>query len=304
MATSLHEQTGLRIWRNDKNGFTVCRLHFTADPRKRSSEWLEASKRGLSVAKWRQEFDIDYSAHMGEKAFPEILSKRQDIVQKEGPYADGLWPTNIPMWGGFDYGARNPSSFHVYTVIDGVTWAIWELYGPCKNLPQFVNEMLACPYWPQIKYILHDPDMGNLKNRNSSTGDMETIRSQFERAGITKWVAGRNDENSWLTTMAKHWCGSEVTFKILETCPRMIEEFEEATYVTMSDRQLETQNYREALVDRKNHALDDCKYFMNSGLTNFKPRILKLPSLVAGYGWGGDGQHTSVRERELLIGAR
>jgi hypothetical protein len=47
----------------------------------------------------------------------------------------------------------------------------------------------------------------------------------------------------------------------------------------MSDRQLETQNYREAMVDRKNHAMDDCKYFMNSG-ASLKTRKVTLPVLV------------------------
>jgi len=294
----LHESEGLRIWTNDKNGFTIARLHFTADPRKRSEDWIAASKRGMSAAQWEQEFNINYSAHQGERAFPEIVSRRSEIVFREGPYLDGKWPLDIPMWGGFDYGAKNPSSFHVYTVVDGVTWAIWELYEPCRNIITFSQTLKACPYWPQIRYIVCDPDIGSLKQR-AMNGDVTSVRAQFEALGITKWVPGVTDEQGWLSLMAKHWCGPEITFRILETCPHMLDEFEQATYITMSDRQLETQNYREALIDRKNHALDDCKYFMNSGAAKSKPRTLKLPSLVAGYGWGGTGS-TQMRPRELV----
>lgn len=281
--THIHEQQGLRIWKNAKNGFVVCRLHFTADPRKRGEGWLAASRQGISPAQWEQEFNINYAARQGQRAFPEIVSRRYEIVHREGPYIDGRWSS--PMWAGFDYGAKNPSSFHVYTVVDGVTWCIWELYEPCKNLFTFVEALKACPFWSQLRYIAHDPDIGNLHSRNTVSGDVESVATQFVRLGVTRLLRGNNDEAAWLSTMAKHWCGPEITFKILDCCPHMIDEFEQATYVTMNDRQLETQNYREALVDRHNHSLDDCKYFMNSGAEKSRVTPIKLPSLVAGYGW-------------------
>lgn len=246
----------------------------------------------MSAAQWAQEFNIDYQAHQGEKAFPEIINRRGEIVFREGPYIDNEFPLDLPMWGGFDYGARNPSSFHVYTVVDGVTWCIWEMYEPCKNLISFATAMKLCPYWKQIRYIVHDPDIGNLKSRNDA-GDTTSIRAQFENQGITRWIQGRTDEAAWLSIMAKHWCSPEITFKILETCPNMITEFEQATYITMNDRQLESQNYREALIDKRNHALDDCKYFMNSGaIGRARQKPLNIPSLVAGYGWGGTPQRS------------
>ena len=297
----IHEQTGLRIWQNARNGFVVCRLHFTADPRKRSEDWIAASRRGMSAAKWEQEFNINYSAQQGEKAFPEIISRRSEIVTREGPYVEGLWPTDIPMWGGLDYGVKNPSSFHVYTVVDGVTYAIWELYGPCRNLVDFANSLKACPYWNQIRYIVHDPSMKERRS-HTSDGDVTSVRSHLEGLGITKLVMGNQDEVGWLSQMSKHWSGPDITFKILECCPMMLDEFESATYITMTDRQLETQNYREALVDRHNHSLDDCKYFMNSGAARTRSKPLKMPSLVAGYGWtGGGGIGRTSRYGELGI---
>ncbi len=299
MPKILHEQTGLRIWTNDRNGFTVARLHFTADPRKRSEDWITASKRGMSPAQWQQEFDINYAAHQGERAFPEIINKRDQIVSREGPYIDNIFPQDLHMWGGFDYGAKNPSAFYVYTVVDGITWCIWEMYEPCKNLIDFAARMRQCPYWNQIRYIVHDPDMGNLKSRRDD-GDVTSVRAQFEAQGITKWVPGVTDEAAWLSTMAKHWCGTEITFKILESCPNLIDEFEHATYITMSDRQLESQNYREALIDKHNHALDACKYFMNSGAARVRPRSTKTSiSLVAAYGWGGGAQQRAGRFAEF-----
>lgn len=294
----IHEQQGLVIRSNEKNGFTVCRLHYTADPRKRTLEWKREAEKGLTAAQFDQEFEINYQAGMGQKAFPEIISKRVSIVLSESPYLDGAWPSHLSMWGGFDYGANNPSAFEVFTVVDGVTYALWELYEPCKNLPEFIKHMKLCPYWEQIRYIVHDPDISNLKQRDMRSGDVTSVRAQFEQLGVTRWLTGVTDEQGWISTMRRHWSGDEITFKILPTCPMLIDEFEKATFISMSERQLETQNYREALRDKHNHALDACKYFMNNG--SAKPiRIVKLPTLVAGYSWNAGNSLTPHREREL-----
>lgn len=246
--------------------------------------------RGMSKAKFEQEFNINYAAHQGEKAFPEMMARRAEIICREGPFVDGVFPSSLPMWAGFDYGARNPSSFHVYTVVDGITYAIWEMYGPCRNLIEYVSTLKQCPYWDQIKYIVYDPDMDNLKQRDMKSGDVASVYAQFVSLGVTRLLKGRNDEPAWMSMMHKHWCGPEITFKILECCPMMIDEFEMATYVTMSDKQLETQNYRESLVDRHNHSLDDCKYFMNSAVVRAAGPKRTQPNLAAAYGWSGGGQ--------------
>lgn len=280
MPKIIHEETGLRIRQNDKNGFCVITLHFTADPRKRSKAWLTEAKQGMAPAKFEQEYNISYSAMFGEKVFPEIKDRKSEIVV-ECPFVEG-WPRETPMWGGFDYGAKNPSSFHVYAIHDGILYAIWEMYKPCRNIIEFSKEMKDCPYWDQIRYIMCDPDMGSFKQRNMTTGEAATVLQQFLELGISKLVPGSNDEAGWLAAMRKHWGGEEITFKIQENCAHMIREFEGATFVTMSERQLETQNYRESLVDKNNHALDDCKYFMNSA-TSVISRKIKLPVLVKRY---------------------
>ncbi|MDE1766558.1 MAG: hypothetical protein KGI27_09870 [Thaumarchaeota archaeon] len=298
MGRVIHEQTGLRIVTNDKNGFTICTLHYTADPRKRSPEWRDAARKGLKQAEFEQEYEIIYDAYMGQKVFPEIKSRRSEIIVREGPYEFNAWPKHLPMWGGFDYGKNNPSSFHVYTIVDGVTYALWELYEPCRNIFDFVSALKSCPYWDQIRYIAHDPDIDNFKERDMKTGGVTTVKRQFESLGISKWMRGNNDEQSWLIKMNQHWVPEQVTFKILECCPAMIDEFESATYTQMTHRQLETQNYKETMVNKHNHAMDDCKYFMNSN-PNPVVRPLKYFNVASTYGWGGPEQRPSQRPSQL-----
>jgi hypothetical protein len=285
MSKVLHSQQGLQIRQNTRNGFVVATLHYTADPRKRSKEWKKEAFQGMSQAKAEQEFEISYDAMLGEKIFPEIKDRRNEIVLSEGPFEFNDWPKSLPMWAGLDYGARNPSSFHIYTVVDQVIYCIWELYHPCKNIVEFVQEMKACPFWDQIRYIAHDPSMTNLTQRDMKTGGMTTVARQFIELGVTRLLPGNTDEQAWFVQMQKHWCGEEVTFKIMESCPKMIEEFEAATYTSMSERQLETSDYQEKMVDKFNHALDDCKYFMNSS-PSIKSRKITLPNIAGKFGFG------------------
>ena len=114
-----------------------------------------------------------------------------------------------------------------------------------------------------------------------ATGLPISVESQFRSLGVNKLLKGNTDEQGWVTRVQKHWQAPQVTFKIHASCRNMISEFEASTYVAMSDRQLETQNYREAMVDKRNHSLDDCKYFMNSCPSS--TRKVRLPSMVQTY---------------------
>jgi len=279
--TTLHTQQGLTIRKNPKNSFVVCTLHYTADPHKRTEAWRKEAMAGLTKPKWEQEYEISYTALFGEKVFPEIEAKREVIICKS-PFIDGHIPADLACWGGFDYGANNPSSFHVYTIYDGVIYAIWELYEPCKNIFEFSKKMKDCPYWDQIRYIAADPDIFNLKQRNMKTGATTSVATQFAECGIHKLIEGNNDEAAWVAEMRTHWAPTDPTFRIFEECSRMIWEFENILFRSMSDRQLQSANYAEAMVDKNNHALDDCKYFMNS---KAKPvnRKLRIPNMIQGY---------------------
>jgi hypothetical protein len=285
MPKTLHRQEGLKIVQNDKNGFVVATLLFTADPRKRDPRWIKEASRGMSEAQVQQEYYISYDAMLGEKVFPELKSKASEIILHDGPYQFNDWPRDLPMWAGLDYGARNPSAFIVFTAVDGILYAIWELYEPCKDINVFVAKMKGCPYWDQIRYIAHDPSMNNLTQRDMRTGGMTTVARCFIDLGVTKLLAGNTNEAAWLVSMQKHWSGEEVTFKIMDSCPKLIEEFEAATYVTMTERSLETSNFKEQMVDKFNHALDATKYFMNSS-PSLKSRKINLPNLASKFGFG------------------
>lgn len=278
----IHEQEGLRIKRNLKNGFVVATLHYTADPAKRSQKWLDTVKQGMTTSKFEREYEISYTAQFGERVFPEMLEKRDLIVVPEFE-AEGQ------IWAGFDYGARNPSSFHCYTWEQGCFYAVWELYKPCKSIPEFALELKACPYYSRIKYIAADPSLWGKRTHNA-VGEPESVANLLLKEGITKLIPGSTDETAWIGIMRKLWEDDEPKFKIASNCRAMIREFEGATFQDYaSDKLSANANFKEAMRDKDNHALDDCKYFFNSQPIVAKAFKGKSQGDIASkwYGWGG-----------------
>jgi len=276
--TLIHESVGLRIVLNKKNGFCVATLRYQADPKKRDPAWIAEARAGLSPAKWSREYEIEYFAMMGEKIFPELTPNRDKIVVKP-PYPD--IPANHPCWAGFDYGARNPSSFHVYTMLDKVIFSVWELFEPCTNISDFSQKLLSCPYWSQIKYIASDPNLWS-NTQQTREGNITSVQQLLWGAGIRKMIKGIQDEAAFIARVHDLWIDLDKRppmFQIFDCCPNQIREFETTVYVSMSERQALTKSYREQMQDKDNHSLDDAKYFFNSQPT-FKTRDINMPNMV------------------------
>lgn len=267
MPSILHESTGLKIVKNDINRFAIVTLHYTADPIKRSKDWQAEARAGFSPSQWAKEYEIDYTALYGQRVFLEIARDRDKIVIQE-PYKE--YSALQPFWAGFDFGSRNPSAFIVFTIDEGVITAVWELYEPCKNIPDLTSKILACPYYNQIKYIACDPTITNQKSRTNRFGDLVPLAEIFQEHGLRRpLVPGHTDEAVWVEMMRKHWKNPEdPTFRIRACCSNLIREIENAVYASQSDRELLTQTYREELEDVHNHAMDATKYFMLSRPSN------------------------------------
>ena len=258
--TIFHSSQGLTIRRNKKNGFVVCRLHYTADPDKCSEEWKREAQYGMSPAKFSREYEIDYGATLGEKVFPEISSHHYQIVVPEEEIP--TFPDGQVFYGGFDFGQRNPSSFHVYTVWEGCIWAVWELFEPASNIMDYTTKMKACPYYEGIKYIAADPHIADLRQYGRD-GNGSSILQQFNEYGVKKLMLAPNNELNWLAMMRNYWANPmEPLFKISSGCPNMIREFKGAIFSGQKDKLNLTMNFKETIADVNNHSLDDCKYFM------------------------------------------
>jgi hypothetical protein len=274
----LHSQEGLTIRKNRKNKFCIVSLYYFADPTKRSKEWEEEARHGLSEAQWRKEYLIDYTAQAGSKVFQEIITHADKIILKP-PYPE--FDPKQPYFGGLDYGSNSPSSFHVYTMLDDVIYCVWELYQPCRSVADFTNKMKDCPYWSKIKYIAADPSIW-FSNQQAQTGNITSIQNYFFENGVFNLIKGLTEEQAWIAEVRERWGDPDnIRFKIHDSCRNMIGEFESAVYASVSIQNAINKLVKDDIANYNNHALDDCKYFMNSRPENsLQQREIKWPIMV------------------------
>lgn len=260
------EGVGWRHWRNPVNRFNVFWLHYTADPAKRSEEWAAETKATqASAAKFEQEYNINFRAMGGEKAFPQVSSDR-DVIVLQPPYP--LDDAYVRYFAGLDYGIRNPSSFGVYGQTrndqgNACYDKLYEFYKPVESLTELANAILECPFYDKLAWIACDPSMKQRRGADAS-GVLTSIMLQLHQLGVSKLVpALSNREEQFLTLMREYWSRLEdrgPLFRIRVSCHATIREFETATFAELGARQALVHNPKEKLVDRNNHAIDEAKY--------------------------------------------
>ena len=93
-----HPMTGIEVWDNPSNGFTVIDLHYTANPAKRSEEFRKGLKAGLPIRKYRMEYERSWETHEGKPVYedfnPELHFTAKPIY---------IEPT-LPLILGWDFG--------------------------------------------------------------------------------------------------------------------------------------------------------------------------------------------------------
>src|SRR5678815_3094688 len=62
-------QQGLRTWVNPINGFRVLKLHYSADPAKRTPEWKLNEKKKYGEAEWNREYELIWESLEGRAVY-------------------------------------------------------------------------------------------------------------------------------------------------------------------------------------------------------------------------------------------
>lgn len=90
---------GVKLWRNPINKFCVVRVHYSADPRKRTAEWRADARAGIPFAEWMREYEITWSSFEGVPVYAESYSKKFHVS------SDRLsWAMDYPVVRGWDFG--------------------------------------------------------------------------------------------------------------------------------------------------------------------------------------------------------
>lgn len=260
-------------------GFHVIRVHYTADPEKdpstqKGSEWLENEIKGIpggiASAQFRQEYEIDWDAAGGELVFPQFEIFRDRIT-----LAPFTVPDSWSLYGSFDYGHRNPSSFHVYAIDhDGDVYSIWEYYQSGKGFKQISKAIRACPYFNKLAYLpIADPSIWAKTQQTEDGNEMKSIAQLFfelpederivfapGKKGGDITVAEKINGDMW--NMERLKSGKTPRLRIFANCPMQIWELGKLRYKDWSGSMQEQRNLQESIVDKDNHAWDDLKMFL------------------------------------------
>lgn len=90
---------GLRIWKNPGNGFTICELHYRADPAKRSDLWRQDARRGMPHMEWEREYELSWHTHAGLPVYGDDFQPSVHISSVPIKAEIGL-----PLLRGWDFG--------------------------------------------------------------------------------------------------------------------------------------------------------------------------------------------------------
>lgn len=267
-----------------KSGFTVMRVHYTADDDKdpatpKGKIWFDREVAGyvggVASSSWRQEMEVDWEAAGGELCFPQFEPFKNKIV---------VAPFEVPetwmLFGSFDYGYRNPSSFHIHALdYDRNIWTIWELYGSKLGYRTIARAIKACPYYKRLSSgPIADPSIwaktqqvvGGDENQMKSVAELfAEIEDDFDDkyTGPIYFVPGQKGGDA---TVAERINGdlwfklgdNDPKWKIFATCPFLIWEIGKLRYAEWTSVTAEVRNEREEVIDKDNHAWDDFKMFL------------------------------------------
>jgi len=262
------------------SGFHVTRVHYTADPAKNpatpeGAKWLKNEligiQGGIHSAQWRQEYEIDWDAAGGELVFPQCEMFRSRII-----CAPFTVPETWALYGSFDYGHRNPSSFHVYAIDhDGDIWSVWEYYKAGMGYRSIAKSIRACPHFEGLSCLpIADPSIwAKTQQTSSDQNEMKSVAQLFfelpeeerivfspGKSGGDITVAEKINGELWNEEELKK--GRAPRLKIFATCPMQIWELGKLRYRDWGSSMQEQKNLQESIVDKDNHAFDDLKMFM------------------------------------------
>lgn len=214
---------GIQLWQNPKNKFWVFRLHYRADPLKRTNEWKEGAKAGVPIKDWNQEYEIQWDVYEGTPVY-------EDFVESIHGYQGRFRPkVGIPILRGWDFGLT-PACIcaQLYEEILDVFMEYCELN---MGLIRFMEKVKTdfnpqYPYWantPGMLYDFIDPAGFNRHDDDEKSNAEYMAEQGLEvMGGAISWEERRTEMEKWLVKFRK----GKACFRIsIDHCPRLVEGF-------------------------------------------------------------------------------
>lgn len=101
-----HDKTGIKLWKNEKNGFCCLELHYTCDPDKRAPAWKSEASKGIPKHEWSREYELCWTTFGGKPVYGEEFNSRTNVLQ-DRIYAEA----GFPIFRGWDFGFNQSCVF-------------------------------------------------------------------------------------------------------------------------------------------------------------------------------------------------
>jgi hypothetical protein len=157
------------------DGFHVLRVHYTADPAKRSEDWKKKEQQGTSAADWEQEMEINFNVPKGLPWYPEF---RYDFHVAKAP----LVPVEgRPILRGWDYGLT-PATVFCQTTAKGQVLVLYpELQSWESGILSHgrVAQSESATYFPGYRFMDWGDPAGNQRAQTDEKTCVQVLREEF-----------------------------------------------------------------------------------------------------------------------------
>lgn len=183
------DPTGLSFRRNPKNGFVIVDLHYTADPAKRSPEWIAKNKASMPPRQWQVEMERSFETYAGKAVYDKAFFKHLHVLASPvGP------KPNYPIFRGWDFGGNQ--SVTIAQIIGSRLVILDELPNGGTNTRDFLPHVIAfcnTQYGDDYHYIdIIDPSAMWDTNRAQADNSCAAVMRE-EKFGLHPVPAPTND---------------------------------------------------------------------------------------------------------------
>ena len=142
--------TGLTHYMNKNNGFCAIKLHYTADPAKRTDEWKRKARFGMDAKAWLTEMEMSWQTYAGEPVYGTEFARDVHILSEEFQ-PDPEYPQLLRGW---DFGGNH--SCIVAQYLRGTLYVIDEYANMGYNtrrIARQIQEDCNLKYGPNFRYL-------------------------------------------------------------------------------------------------------------------------------------------------------
>jgi hypothetical protein len=163
---------------NTKNKFCIAKVHYTADPDKNTSQWIEMAKQGSSERSWNREYEIAYDVFEGKAVYEDFreFKEGQPWHVREFEYD----PKTVEyVYRGWDFGYHHPAALMAFINQSDQFCVRAEVLGENEGIKEFGTRVknFSQSLFPNAKWLDCCDPAGHQKSDKSEFTSVEVLNS-------------------------------------------------------------------------------------------------------------------------------